>query len=117
MAIALEFIDLIIPIPVIEEKYPGGFDQCLLDHAELIGGAVWYDDNLFRTGAMSPHDIESLVEEWEKIGLEPTDLRDGMRIWKDLCVVESMSGSGTTLPCDWLSFDPDQRIAFLTGTE
>ena len=40
MAIALEFIDLIIPISVIEEKYPGGWNQCLLDHAELIGGAV-----------------------------------------------------------------------------
>ena len=116
MAIALEFIDLIIPISVIEEKYPGGWNQCLLDHAELIGGAVWYDEKLFRIGAMSSHDIESLVEEFEKAGMEPTDLRDGMRVWKDVCVVESMS-AGPTLPCDWLTFDPDKRIAYLTGTE
>lgn len=116
MAIALEFIDLIIPISVIEEKYPGGWKKCLLDHAELIGGAVWYDENLFRIGAMSSHDVESLVEFWEKVGMEPIELRDGMRVWKDVCVVESMS-SGSTLPCDWLTFDPDARVAYLTGTE
>jgi len=116
MAIALEFIDLVVPVSIIEKKYPGGWERCLLDHAELIGGAVWYDENLFRDGAMNPLDIESLVEQWGKLGMEPTDLRDGMRVWKDVCVVESMSG-GPTLPCDWLTFDPDERIAFLTGTE
>lgn len=39
MTIALEFIDLIIPIHVIEQKYPGGWAQCLADHEQLIGGS------------------------------------------------------------------------------
>jgi hypothetical protein len=29
MAIALEFIDVVVPISKIREKYAGGFDACL----------------------------------------------------------------------------------------
>lgn len=32
MAIALEFIDFIVPIALIRQKYPGGWEQCLRDH-------------------------------------------------------------------------------------
>ncbi len=32
MAVALEFIDFIVPIAAIREKYPGGWEQCLKDH-------------------------------------------------------------------------------------
>jgi len=53
MAVALEFIDLIVPVAVIRTKYPGGWDQCLRDHEFLIGGRVWFDDHLFSDGAMS----------------------------------------------------------------
>lgn len=42
MTIALEFIDFIVPIAVIKKKYPGGWDQCLKDHENLIGGRVWF---------------------------------------------------------------------------
>ena len=41
MAIALEFIDLLVPIARIQEVYPGGWDQCLLDYADRIGRRVW----------------------------------------------------------------------------
>ena len=47
MAVALEFIDLIVPVAVIRTKYPGGWEQCLRDHEFLIGGCVWFDDHLF----------------------------------------------------------------------
>jgi len=33
MAINTEFIDFIIPIDTIRKKYPGGWEQCLIDHA------------------------------------------------------------------------------------
>ncbi|MBK8525432.1 MAG: hypothetical protein IPL58_16195, partial [Betaproteobacteria bacterium] len=92
MAIALEFIDFIVPIAVIRTKYPGGWEQCLRDHEFLLGGRVWHDDHLFRDGAMNPGDIESLVEEWIELGFEPIVERDGHRIWKDCCVAESMFG-------------------------
>ena len=38
MAISLEFIDFIVPISIIHEKYPGGWKQCLIDYEYGIGG-------------------------------------------------------------------------------
>lgn len=115
MAIALEFIDFIVPISTIREKYAGGWEQCLTDHAVLIGERVWYDDHLLRDGAMSPMAIASLVDEWESLGFQTTEIIEGERVWKDVCVVESMFG-GSTLACGWLEFDPEQRMAYLKGT-
>jgi len=115
MAIALEFIDFIVPISVIHQKYPGGWDQCLKDHEPLIGGRVWFDEHLLRNGAMNPGDNESLIDEWTALGFQPIEERDGEKVWKDCCVVESMFG-GATLPCDWLEIDNDVRSAWLKGT-
>ena len=70
MSISTEFIDFIVPIETIRQKYPGGWEQCLKDHENLINGRVWFDDYLFRDGAMGPLDIESIVERWEAIGFE-----------------------------------------------
>jgi hypothetical protein len=41
MAVALDFFDFIVPIAVIREKRPGGWEQCLKDHERLTGGRVW----------------------------------------------------------------------------
>ena len=71
MAVALEFIDFIVPIALIRAKYRGGWEKCLQDHSRLIGGRVWYDEHLFRDGAMSPRDIQSLIDEWEGLGFQP----------------------------------------------
>lgn len=114
MAIATNFIDFIVPKRVIEEKYPGGWAQCLQDHAKLIGGRVWYDDHLFRDGAMNPADIGALIEEWTAKGFECISEKDGKRYWKDVCVYEGMFG-GATLPCDWLGDDQKNRSVFLKG--
>ena len=116
MAIALEFIDLVVPIALIRQKYPGCWAQCLQDHERLIGGRVWFDEYLLRDGAMNPADIESLVEEWMSLGFQPTAEVDGQRIWQDCCVVESMLG-GPTLPCEWLELSEDGRSAWLKGTQ
>jgi len=115
VAIALDLIDFIVPIALIRQKYPGGWEQCLEDHEGLIGGRVWYDDHLLRDGAMSPRDIRSLVDEWASLGFQPTEERDGQLIWKDCCVVESMFGR-STLPCDWLEIADDGQSAWLKGT-
>ena len=48
MTIALEFIDFVVPIALIRQKYPGGWEQCLQDHESLIGGRVWFDEHLLR---------------------------------------------------------------------
>ena len=116
MAVALEFIDFIVPVKIIEAKYPGGWAQCLKDHADLIGGCVWHDDHLFRDGAMSASDIEALVEAWAMRGLTPFASVDGKRVWHDCCVTEHMAG-GPTLPCSWIEIAEDGLSAYLKGTD
>ncbi len=116
MAIALEFLDFIVPISAIRTKYPGGWEQCLRDHESLVGGRVWYDEYLFRDGAMNPVDIGTLVEEWTELGFSPMTKRNGKSVWQDCCVVESLFG-GTTLPCDWIEFAEDGQSAYLKGSD
>lgn len=116
MSIALEFIDVVIPIANIRERYPGGWQQCVLDYAALLGRRVWHDQHLFRDGAMSPPEAQALVEGWAILGFEPMGKRRKGAYWKDLCVVDWRSG-GPTLPCDWLAFDPSSRTAHLAGAE
>lgn len=116
MSIVLEFINLVVPIDTIKDKYPGGWVACIADHEELIGGRVWYDDHLFRDGAMSPADMKLLVNNWAGLGFEISEYIDGQQKWKDICVVEVMFG-GTTLPCDWIEVDAKNKIAFLKKTK
>ena len=115
MAIALEFINLIVPIALIKQKYPGGWEQCLDDHANLIRGRVWYDEHLFRDGAMSPDAMKFAVQWWEDRGFHPIETKDGIQCFKDICIVEAMFG-GTTLQCDWVGFTDDYSGAYLNGT-
>ena len=115
MAINLEFINFIVPIEKIRQKYPRGWGQCLKDHENLIGGRVWYDDYLFRDGAMNPMDIGSLVEEWRGLGFHTHKGGNHPVKWDEVCVVEAMFG-GATLPCDWLAVDGDIGRQNMTQT-
>lgn len=114
MAIRTEFINLIVPIKVIKDKYPGGWAQCLEDHAELIGGRVWYDDHLFRDGAMNSMDMKSLIEDWEEMGFTLFSEKDGKKCWEDVCVYEGMLG-GATMTCNWLEEEGKRGIVRLKG--
>ena len=100
MAIHTEFIDLIVPIETIRRKYPGGWEQCLQDHAPLLGGRVWHDDYLFRDGAMNPLDMQQLVAAWESRGFTATAELEGKKHWIDFCVHDMLGG--VTLDCRWL---------------
>ena len=108
MAIALEYINFIVPISTIEKRYPGGLQQCLKDHAHLIGGRVWYDKYLFRDGAMSECDICDTIREWIMRDFEP-----GM----DICIVVPLEDPPNRYGCDWIELAPNKRIAWLKGTE
>ncbi len=58
MAVALEGINFIGPFSVIRKKDPGGLVQCLLDYRGFVGsGPIWFDEHLFRDGAMNDLDI------------------------------------------------------------
>lgn len=116
MTVAQEFIDLLVPIHVIKAKYPGGWAGCLRDHAPLIGGRVWYDEHLFRDGAMSPADAQRLVERWKRLGFHVCDEANGIpERWVDVCLSEGMLG-GAALPCDWIAYDPASGGAYMKGT-
>jgi hypothetical protein len=115
VAIALEFIDVVVPIARIRALYPGGWQQCTRDYAALLGRRVWHDQHLFRDGAMSPSEAQRLVEGWAVLGFEPIGTRHEAPYWKDLCVVDWQQG-GVTAPCDWLSVNLASRTAHLKGT-
>ena len=115
MAIMTEFLNLIVPITVIEEKYPGGWDRCLKDHNVAIGGRVWFDDYLFRDGAMNPTAMAQLLNQWWKLGFECYAEKDGKKYWKDICVYEGTL-DGAAMPCDWLAEDMATQTVYLKGT-
>lgn len=116
MAIALEFSSFIVRRALIVERYPGGWDQCLRDHHDVIGGRVYYDDHLFRDGAMGPDGIQDLLSAWSARGFTPAAMVDGREVSKDICVMDLFFGK--TLPCDWVTRAPGNPfMAYMTGTE
>ncbi len=116
MAIALEYLDLVVPIARIRESYPGGWEQCRRDYAARLGQRVWHDQHLLRDGAMSLEEVQVLVEGWSVLGFQVTGTRNGGEYWKDVCVLDWRKG-GATLPCDWLRFDRTSRTAHLAGAD
>ena len=117
MAVALEFINFIVPISVIQRKYPGGWQKCLADHVDLLGSVVWHDDYLFRDGAMSARDIEGAATHWRSMGFKLRTRPRGEKLqWTDACIV-AVYGGGVACACDWLDIDADRQMAYLKGTE
>ncbi len=115
MAVALEFINVLVRIDAIRKKYPGGWEQFLVDEEKAIGSIGWYDDHLFRLGAMSPGDVGYIVDELIANGLEVHREVDGKPVeWLDICVVAFF---GPTLKCEWFCFTDDGYGGYLKGTE
>jgi hypothetical protein len=115
MAVQLEFINLIVPIETIKAKYPGSWEACLADHKDAIGGRIWFDDHLFRDGAMNPMDMQFLVTCWESMGFETKREVDGTIVWQDVCVTDFINGNSR--PCDWLLHMDTEDAVYLKGTE
>lgn len=113
MAIACEFLSVLIPIKNIETHFLGGFAAFEMEYQQLCGRSPQTDGYLVRDGAMSPVDVEEIVRYWQQRGFTTIEsLPDGSKKWKDLCVVEAMFG-GPTLPCDWIEFSSRDRCAWL----
>ena len=114
MAVKLEYINVIIPIKNIERCASiGGFKGFLEITGWLLGEIDWYDQYLYRTGAMNPLDIDDIVEECLGYGLVPVTKKAGKKMWGDLCVVDT--AYGLTLPCDWIEVDLKGRCAWMKG--
>lgn len=104
MAIQLSVINFIVPIETIENKYPGGWEQCLFDHGgSNDGGPIWYDDYLFRNGAMNQIDILMMLERWKALGFR-THKGGKNPKWLDVCIICAFFDK-PTMPCDWIVTD------------
>ncbi len=116
MVVASEFIDIFVPVRIIERKYPGGWAGFLQHAADSIGSKAWHDGNLYREGAASPNELEKRLAFWRDHGLTThAENADGSpSIWIDVCV--AIFGSAT-LPCDWLLWSSHPPGAYLRGTE
>jgi hypothetical protein len=101
MSIGLQFFNLIIPI----ENIPD-FDELLVRSNKGIGTGIWYDEYLYREGAMGYGDIEHMLEYWQRRGLSGKTVNRNSESWSDLCVVASTSGFEGR--CDWLSYTPSR---------
>ncbi len=106
MAIRIQFITVIVRLdriaaaPGLEAELAHRFPN------------AWRDDHLWAFAAMvPPHHIISV---FEAAGLTLRDFSSGERRWKDVCIVDYYNGP--TNPCDWLSVDDHQKIAWLAGT-
>lgn len=112
----LEFINLIVPVRTINEKYPSGLKGYLNDHGSKLGRVTWYDDHLVRGGGVMDSDMmEGLIAQWSRMGFQATEWVGGKEVWKDFCVVDSLGIS--LYDCDWLTFGSASRSAWLVGTE
>jgi hypothetical protein len=118
MAVKLEHINLVVRIEAINRIYPGGLAACIAapEHSNAHEERCWHDVHLFRDGTESRGDMRWLVTEWEKKGFQATEIRDGRKVWKDLCVIDTSSGA-PSLPCDWIIIDRAKHMAYLKGEE
>jgi len=104
MSLFVQFYSVIIPLEKIKTcESVGGLMGILELKKDAVGGRIYFDDYLYRDGAMGPGDVEDIVKFWEGHGLVGIAERDGAEYWKDLCVVDMFGGP--TLPCDWLEFE------------
>lgn len=114
MAVRIKALSVVVPIERINaSSIPGGLQGILSSHPQIAGKAFWHDEYLFVEYAMNPMDTQALVQQWESYGLVARVDANGVRTWKEVCVVDYYQGP--TLPCDWLEFDPSTKVAWMKG--
>lgn len=99
MAVALECLNLLIPVRRIAAVWPGGFAGFWREH----GGTprLWHDGRLLRDGAMNPIDLELAAGFWERRGLRRHATAAGPA---DIGLVDAGAG-WLGAPCPWLELD------------
>jgi len=111
MAIALEFICIIVPRSAIENVFPKG----LLAYRKFVDNGSYYEDeHLTRAGFMSTSDAESFVVSLESHGIQPQDIAvvtqdtDSATCWKwlEIGVVEDTSA------CWHRDYDPGELLHY-----
>jgi hypothetical protein len=115
MAVALEHINIIVPIAAIERsRLPGGF-RALQDRiARTSFCTCSYDGQLFCEGTVDPGAVNEILLKWEFYGLHAVERQGGIPRSRDLCVVDRFGGP--RLPCDWLELDLGLGLARMKET-
>jgi hypothetical protein len=110
MSVLAEAISVIVPVSVLEAKYPGGFTAYVRD---CPNGTFCADEHLTRVGFMVPADVDHFTQRLVHTGF--TYLRDGYA--EDFVVVDQHHG--LTTPCEWLEggkFPEGYSAVWLAGT-
>lgn len=107
MSIRLQYFTVLVPlariraVPGLEarlaQKFPGGVT----------------DEHLWSLSSMGPP--RDVGDYFEAEGLQLREMVDGVRTWKDLCVVDYYDGP--TNPCPWLEVDLADHLVWLRGTK
>lgn len=117
MSVLAEAISVVAPIPVLEERFPGG----LAGYRSLVpNGQFCADEHLTRVGFMSPSDVARWVGILTEHGLEPVrgETENTWGTWTDYAVVDQFDGP--TRPCPWIAFEKSAdgySFCWLAGTE
>ena len=80
----------------------------------MFGKTFCHDALLFRAGSTNLHEVENLILYWQERGLVPYVEIDGIKQWKDMCIVQS-SQANPTLPCEWIEIDRQNNCVSLKG--
>ena len=93
MSVLVEAISVIVPLTVLEAKYPGGAAQYERDCPNATYCA---DEHLSRVGFMAPEDVGIYVGRLERLGL--LHVHESRAV--DFVVVDQLKGP--TTQCDWI---------------
>ena len=105
MALKCEFINVIINLSSLDKSYAGGREQFIKENQERLGKIEWYDDYIYRTGAMSPRAAQDIVVYLVFNGLKS---KKDNKWQEDICVIDTMGG--LTLECSWVKYDPTNEV-------
>ena len=104
MAVALQCLNLIIPVRCIAARWPGGFAAFWRSHGQQP--RLWHDGRLLRDGAMHLLELQRQLQWWQQHGL------GAVAGQQDLCIVDVQRGL-ISQPCDWLELDLPRELARL----
>lgn len=112
MSIAVDSLNVIIPVERLNQAWPGGFEAFICSHPENLD---WHDGILARKGARDPAELERILRFYEGLGLKSCSTGGRKECWQDICVLDASQTEQP--PCPWLSYDPERHCAALKGRE
>ena len=110
MAVLIEALNVLIPVAVLDRRFPGGASA----YRDRSPNATFCaDGELTRIGFMTPRDTQLFTGALQRLGFEFLDDK-GSAV--DFVVVDQ--NTGPTSPCDWLEFGVGNTMsaAWLRGS-